>query len=364
MHLSIYAPGDYPDTDLPLLPVLRPFFARENGASAIPWHQANIYQALWQQQSALFTLVDNLQDADLVVLPIDWYWVRGYNWRSSENRALKHYLIDLYAQATDANKRVVAFFTGDRSCEEIPVNNALVFRESAYRSRIAGTHSFSLPAFVEDFVSCYTDGVLQVRTKQLTPVIGFCGLSNKLTYQHHLKHLVFLLYMLVRSGRLDVSPYKGELMRDRILAAIRDSDCLAHNLIVRTENTFIGVADETRKMQLRREYVQNMLDSDYVLCCRGSGNFSYRLYETLCMGRIPVVVDTDLSLPFDHLLDWRKHVVWVPEDEIDRLPELVSRFHQQLSPGDFEQLQRDNRQFWQEWLSPLGFFQNFYRFLE
>ena len=44
------------------------------------------------------------------------------------------------------------------------------------------------------------------------------------------------------------------------------------------------------------EYYENLLDSDYILCIRGAGNFSIRLYETLMVGRIPIFVNTRLYL--------------------------------------------------------------------
>ena len=40
-------------------------------------------------------------------------------------------------------------------------------------------------------------------------------------------------------------------------------------------------------------------DNLYGLCVRGFGNFSFRLGETLMMGRIPILIDTECILPFD-----------------------------------------------------------------
>jgi hypothetical protein len=49
-----------------------------------------------------------------------------------------------------------------------------------------------------------------------------------------------------------------------------------------------GRLNRARMDESRREYVENMFGSDYVLCTRGSGNFSIRFYETLSSGRIRV----------------------------------------------------------------------------
>ena len=72
------------------------------------------------------------------------------------------------------------------------------------------------------------------------------------------------------------------------------------NIVLRP--SFYGGAaggDPDAQLQARTGYVENLVASDYVLCARGAGNFSYRLYETLSCGRIPVFVDTDCVLPHE-----------------------------------------------------------------
>jgi hypothetical protein len=110
-----------------------------------------------------------------------------------------------------------------------------------------------------------------------------------------------------------------------------------------------------RMQTARREYVQNIVDSDYVLCARGAGNFSYRLYETLSCGRIPVFVDTDCVLPLEDEIDWRALCVWVDARGVDTIGKRVRSFHERLSPEAFIELQRRARATWEEFLSPLGF---------
>jgi len=112
---------------------------------------------------------------------------------------------------------------------------------------------------------------------------------------------------------------------------------------------------------VRREYVQNIVESDYVVCTRGAGNFSYRLYETLSCGRIPVFVDTDCVLPYDFLVDWREHCVWVEEDDLPQIGERVLEFHEGLGEKEFVELQHHCRRFWEQYISPEGFFSNFHR---
>lgn len=76
-------------------------------------------------------------------------------------------------QARRAGKPVIIFFEND-STEEIPVDGAIVFRTSAYRSR-RRPNEYGLTAWCEDFVSVYRGGNLPIRQRQVRPVVGYCG---------------------------------------------------------------------------------------------------------------------------------------------------------------------------------------------
>jgi hypothetical protein len=106
----------------------------------------------------------------------------------------------------------------------------------------------------------------------------------------------------------------------------------------------------------RAEYVENLVASDYVLCTRGNGNYSYRLYETLSVGRIPVFVDTDSVLPFGDRVDWRSLCVWIDEHELAAIGRRVAEHYAAHSDDDFVALQRECRRVWEEWIEPSGFF--------
>jgi hypothetical protein len=106
-----------------------------------------------------------------------------------------------------------------------------------------------------------------------------------------------------------------------------------------------------------------MVNSDYILCARGKGNFSFRLYETLSCGRIPVFINTDCVLPYDFEINWKEFCVWVEEEDIDSIAKRVAEFHNALTPEGFTAIQRKCRKLWEDRLSPEGFFANFHKHL-
>ena len=73
--------------------------------------------------------------------------------------------------------------------------------------------------------------------------------------------------------------------------------------------------------------------------------FSYRFYEALNMGRVPILIDTDTELPFERIIDWSKFIIKVKEDQIDQLPDLINNCI--ITPQSVRQL-------WEKYFSPDG----------
>lgn len=305
----------------------------------------------------------SLEKADLAVLPFSWLIIRGNSWRKiKRNKVAKDLALQFAEKAKKAGKQVVVFFPGDCSDEKIPIKQAIVFRESLYRSKKKDT-DFALSGFNEDFVEHYLGGHLPVRQKPVKPTVSFYGYANKPPLiEAILKNILYQGVMLAVNRRIGVPAYKGHSLRFQALESLSKSALVDTNFVVRQKNqAFLSLKLKATKMkQLRLEFLQNIIASDYVLCCRGAGNFSYRLYEALCCGRIPVFIDTDCVLAYDFLVDWKKYFVWVDQSEIPLIAEKVAEFHNSLSPQEFIDLQHECRSLWKKWLSAEGFFANFH----
>lgn len=184
------------------------------------------------------------------------------------------------------------------------------------------------------------------RPKTETPTIGFCGFVatpvRRLGYRYFGKEQTSI----------------GHQVRIRAIRVLRRSRSIHTRFLVR-RSYWAGVipfrTDKERVNAARQEFIENILSTDYTLCCRGRGNFSYRFYETLSAGRVPLLIDTDCVLPFADRIDWARHCVIVPEDNMKEAPARLRAFHDALSPADFVELQRANRRLWDEMLSPLAF---------
>jgi len=286
---------------------------------------------------ALFELVQ-LEQAELAVFPCEW------------SESLGQVAEGFIGEAQAAGKPTAVFFGGDEH-QVVPLDGALVFQTSLFRSR-RRPNEFAQPAWSEDFVGTHLNGRLPLREKGPRPVVGFCGLVPR--------RRSFI-------SRFRVHPAHTAI-RARALRLLRGHRAIETNFLARDQflgGAIVGGSVVSATMQqVRREYVENMIASDYILCCRGAGNFSYRLYETLSCGRIPVFVDTDCVLPYDFAADWRRLCVWVDESELDSIGDRVASFHESLSQSEFVELQRACRGFWEDYIAPQGYFAHFHEHLE
>ena len=97
--------------------------------------------------------------------------------------------------------------------------------------------------------------------------------------------------------------------------------------------------------RLKREFAEISAASRFILCPRGRGVSSIRLFEAMQMGRVPVVL-ADGWVPPDGP-DWDSFLVRVPERDVGRLPELLRRLDAS-APVRAAAARRE----WEAWFAP------------
>ena len=360
--IKLYSDPDY------LLPgqrhaqILFPFWGKNPEDPEYP--NSGRYDLYMETGKQFFELV-SLEEADVAVFPGG-----TGDWDNTRDSALR------FGMAAKAAGKPAIIFFWDDSAEPIDIPNGMVFRTSLYKS-VRRPGEFAMPAWNEDFVGNYWHGILPVRPKREKPVVGFCGRPGPISYRNKLWEALAQVRRAVlrrigpagtrlelMAAQVRMGPFKGlhpSAPRAQALLRLSRSSLVETNFIFKT-GFFAGVPlvdgkkDPKSAQQARQDFVENLLASDYVVCARGWGNYSYRLYETLGAGRIPVFINTDCVLPYENHLDWRRYCVWVEEDEISSIDQRIAEFHAKLSPDDFIALQQGCRKLWLEWLSPVGFF--------
>lgn len=350
MQLRIFSELDNLTENFDYEPILFPFL--ENVVQKSDLYSNNIFNNYVLHQNSFFP-TSSLKEADLIVLPI--------NWEKALSIGLADKLIKMTQKAEEANTTSIGFFGGDCSHLKLEKENDLMFRHSLFAST-QSTNDFAYPAWSEDILSEYLNGEIIIRKeKSVKPTVGFCGFSANKNFKTYLKLFLYRgeKYLINRQ----IPRYHiGHVLRSLVLSTLSKSSLLNSNFLIRNKSFFYSTTpNHILQKKQKDEFVQNIIDSDYIFCCRGSGNYSFRFYEALSCGRIPVFLNTDCVLPYDFEIDWKKYCVWVEEHELPIIDEKISEFHENISSKEFLELQYECRKIWQERISPEGFFGNLYR---
>lgn len=346
--MRIYIPDNYQGQ----------FILKELFLLAIPfrtetkWEIDSTFESKWNMKAEDYQLVTTIDEADCVILPrsLNYYIEHGYF----------SFLKELNQQCITCQKKVFAYIAGDFGEKYPSLSQFIYFRMGGFRSQL-NEQNRSFPSALSDYMMriYQTEDIAPVKWQD-KPIVGFCGQANMSPIKAFKEKLKFVRENLKRfiknPTRSDYEPlFASGYERAKLLKEIEANAIIDARFIYRDQYRAGANTPET-VAQTTKEYYDNLRESQYVVCIRGGGNFSVRFYQTLMMGRIPVFVNTDCLLPFEDIIDWKKHVVWVEWNERHLIVEKIMNFHSQLTPQQFIELQQANRSIWTNELSVSGIF--------
>ena len=91
----------------------------------------------------------------------------------------------------------------------------------------------------------------------------------------------------------------------------------------------------------------------FIFCYRGRGNFSIRFYETLMMGRIPIVINTDNIYPYMDKINYSDVGLFIEESDLNRNMDLEKRIldYYHSNKDRFLEIQKKNRAIYVKYFS-------------
>jgi hypothetical protein len=336
--MQIYIPSiDFKNTNHRGLFILtRPFWSDSS------WINSEHEKERWGISSAI-SFVDDIAVADVYFIP------------KSINTYTSAELKEINSSCLKYKIKGFGYISGDFGTDFGHFDSLFFLRMGGFKSQLSKNNK-GFPVLLSDhFERIYKQKEIFIRTKQPSAVVGFCGHAS-FGLSKRLKERVKFLHentkrFVSNPFRVDYEPlFSSAYERALLLKKIEQSAQISPNFIYRTHYRG-GARTEEERLKTNLEYYENIKNSDYILCVRGAGNFSVRLYETLMMGRIPIFVNTDCLLPFDEHINWKQHVVWVEWKERNNIAQSITAFHQQLSTESFIDLQFKNRKLWKETLS-------------
>jgi hypothetical protein len=302
-----------------------------------------------------FEITFDIKESDIGFLPLTLnYYIK--------NNLLSE--VDALAKILEKNnKKLIVWIDGDH-----PVryrNSNCIFIPYFGQKSEKKQNEFIQPGDMKkDILNEFFQGELQVRDKSDKPIIGFDGIANYPPLNLAgtiLKNSIHKLFHSILKTQFSPDPVIPYLIkRKEILKKLSDQSEIITNFTIR-DSFAPGTIGKNKNARI--EYVNNIINSDYTLCYRGAANYSLRLYETLCLGRIPLFIDTDCVLPFENEIPWKDICLWVEESEMDHLGEKVTDYHHSMNGTQFREKQVQCRQIWEQYCTKEGFINHFHQFL-
>lgn len=291
-----------------------------------------------------FLFVKSVREADVIILPmsLNFYVYHG-----------KRKLIENYIYS-NKDKKILSFMSGDYGVRFPFFSNLNILRSSGYKGK---ANTYGMPVFIEDAGTKYNISI----DKKINEIntIGFCGQSDR-----SFSKFVFDWIRILRRNFLGFifDSYEKEKLfssrnyRYEILKNLKAILPTRVNFVERKKYRAGAVSTEFRQ-KTTEEYFDNMNNSRYVVCMRGGGNFSVRLYETLCSGRIPIYFHSDDNLPFLKDEFWKSNTIWINNEDIKLIDKRISSFE---SSRKMEEVGHQNRLYWSRNLTLDGYFKRIF----
>ncbi|MCB4798996.1 exostosin domain-containing protein [Neotamlana laminarinivorans] len=265
--------------------------------SAYPYNQENNFAVNWlknlaeETQNPRHAIVENPEEADVILfleqhLSDDPYYFQ----------VIKHELTKKYKQ------KVILYADVDRPLPILPMLSPTL-EKSYFNKGLCYPAPFIARQTTNDSV-VYTE--LSHKRKYLFSFLGSCT-TNKTRYKI-----------------LDIQ-YQNCFLKD-------------------TSKLVYWKLSNKEKLKLTQESVDVYKNSYFVLCPRGIGPDTYRVYEVMQMGLVPVII-SDEWVPMNGP-NWDEFAIRVKENEVHKIPEILeAKKEQAIHMGN---LAREN---WENWFS-------------
>lgn len=319
------------------------FLTAENRRCVFPllfdlWYTQN------QKLLQVYELVAKMEEAEVVIVPIDiaeFYMNKQIAW-----------LRDFIDAALAINKKVWVYSAGDYGLSI--TQPVYTFRLSGFDSKLS-ERTFIMPSFIADPIQYATSGGAPI-PKAEKARIGFVGHASRSSAKWLKEWGGYILHNYKRFTKKLYTDYQGfypsSIKRFDYLLELARNEKLSTDFVYRDQYR-AGVKTDEEKERTTRDFFLNIDNNPYTFCLRGAGNYSVRFYETLAMGRIPVLVNTDCRLPLTDYINWKNHCVLIDDQNPS---EALIDFHQKITPQQFEDMQRNNRELWLNYLSRESYF--------
>lgn len=185
---------------------------------------------------------------------------------------------------------------------------------------------FSSPAYKSNPSRCvlYHDADLSVTTvRTISPSIERWQFNPN---QHRSLHYVARLCANDVVDRCTAAPIDSWKYLYSFIGSVRTHPIRRDVMRLRQDDAFVldtsgqnaWEMDAANRAKFHEQFARVCADSAFVLCPRGIGPATYRLFETMQMGRVAVVISDEWVPPAG--VDWNNCVIFVAERDVHHIP--------------------------------------------
>jgi hypothetical protein len=297
--------------------------------------------------------VDSIQDCQIAIYPR-----RAFD---PETLEFDSGVYDAARLAQKYDKPLIIDATSD-SDVLIDIPNAYILRCGLYKS-LKQPFETECPFWSNYRTKAKLDA-LEISSKPQKPTVGFCGTTASIGNLSNITKLfipnaiaIVLLSQGKRSAQIDIRVREGMSLklRETAMKLLALDQRLDTNFALTNNYQSYYCKDENNRVTLENLFIDNTRKADYILCVRGTGNYSGRFYMALNAGKIPIVVDTDIVIPFEDKL----HLVKVPLNSLNKIGDIVLEHFEKTTESEFKEIKALNRQVYHQFLAPEKFFPDF-----
>lgn len=335
--------------DVPLLFILEKHLNKRIEIKKNLW---NLFQGeRLEQEFDFISLVSDPEQADFLILPHNYFLLKKIKGDKKDS-----YISIFVFLARKYNKKILVFGIAD-SDEDIDVPCSIIFRYSQYGYK-QKKNEIIIPPYAPSFSSLdfmwYREKMwkdIVFRNKAEKPAVSFCGWAGfpsfyrRMTYEARV--FVADVKALIFRDKHAVLHKRGIYYRREAMRALEKSTSINTNFIVRRSYAAQKGLDGLRVItseEAEKEYIDSIINSDFVLAPKGNGNASIRFFEALSLGRFPVLINTDCVLPLADVIKYDNFVVKVDYNDMASLERRIIDFYNALSNEEFHKRQQQARE--------------------
>jgi hypothetical protein len=298
-----------------------------------------------------WTEVTNIKDCDIAIFPRKVFDPLDFTFDSSVFEAVR--------LAASVDKPILIDATCDFD-KPLIIPHASILRFGLFKT-LKRQQEFERPYWTKQSQKNELEA-LPIHNYSSKPSVGFSGTTNSPGKLFHIGRSLplFISKRLLAKGRIarpiDLRLKKGmshTLRAGAMQFLSRDARIQCNFDITNNLSDYYNSANPNRS-SIEAIFNENMSKSDYILCVRGVGNYTPRFYMTLNAGRIPLVVDTDKTFPFEEKI----HMVKVPPHSLHNIADFMIQHFESTTPQELIEMKRENRETYNKFLAPHTYIPN------